>query len=315
MLPLVELNPAQMRQTIDAQACFRAYRDTKKAALEVRGSMFWRAIGGADYLIRVASQGAQTSLGPRTDALDAVYARFMQRKESVAQRLKSLTTTLEQHQRSNRALRIGRAPRLLIDILQRLDQAGLSQHFMVVGTHALYAYESACGVRVQDDATATQDVDLLLDTRKYLSFVTTMQRLDTSLLSVLQKADKSFELRHDQLYTAVNAQGFEVDVVRRMAKDDDLHPLRVSAHDEDFWAVQISTGSQLLDGGNFEQMVVATSGHMAMMHAPAPASFVRIKQHIANMRSRDPLKARKDALQAQIVEQMVAQYALGEHKD
>ncbi len=312
MLVPLELTPAQTRQYIDAEATFRALRDTQKAAAEVRGSMFWREIGTQRYLIRVATSGAQKSLGPHTPELQAVFDRFIQRKASVTQRLQSLQAAATQHQRSNRALRVGRAPRLLIDTLNRLEQSGLGSHFMVVGTHALYAYETACGVRAQDDATATQDIDLLLDTRKYLSFVTTMERLDTSLLSIFQKVDKTFELRADQKYTAVNADGFEIDVVRRAAKDTDPHPLRLSAHEDDFWAVQISTGSKLLDGGHFEQAVVATSGHMAWMRAPSPTMFVRVKQQLAAMRERDPLKARKDALQAEIVQQMVLNYALGE---
>lgn len=313
MLPVLELTPTQTRQYIDAEATLRALRDTQKAALEVRGSMFWREMNGQRYLVRVASQGSQTSLGRYTVELDAIYRRFMERKADAEQRLTRLKAALAQHQRSNRALRLGRAPRVLIDTLNRLDQAGLGAHFCVVGTHALYAYESACGVRVQDDATATQDIDLLLDTRKYLSFVTTMDKLDTSLLSVFKKVDKTFELREDQRYTAVNADGFEIDVVRRAAKHGDPHQLRVSKYEEDFWAVQISTGGTLLDGGHFEQAVVATSGHMAMARVPAPASFVRVKQKLATTLSRDPLKARKDALQAEIVSQLMQNYALGEH--
>ncbi len=307
-----ELSPAQTRQYIDAESALRAWRDAKRASAEVRGSMFWREVGGRRYLIRVSTTGAQTSLGLETPQLEKTFSRFMQRKEAVTLRLKSLTEALNQHQRSNRALRLGRAPRLLIDTLNRLEQAGLSQHFMVVGTHALYAYESACGVRVQDDATATRDIDLLPDTRKYLSFVTTMERLDTSILAVLQRVDKTFELRPDQLYTAVNSEGFEIDIVRRAAKGADPHPLRVSKYEEDFWAVQIPTGSDLFDGGHFEQMVVATSGHMAAMRVPAPANFVRIKKKLSNMRTRDPLKARKDALQASIVTELIQDYALGD---
>ena len=312
MLLLLELTPAQTRQYIDAEATLRALRDTKKAALEVRGSMFWRELNGQRYLVRVASRGSQTSLGRHTAELEAIYHRFMGRKNNIEERLTRLKAAMEQHQRSNRALRVGRAPRLLIDTINRLEQAGIGEHFCVVGTHALYAFEAACGVRVQDDATATQDIDLLLDTRKYLSFVTTMDALDTSLLSVFKKVDKTFELREDQLYTAVNADGFEIDVARRAAKDGDPHPLRVSKYEEDFWAVQISTGSNLLDGGYFEQAVVATSGHMAMMRTPAPASFVRVKQTLASLRTRDPLKARKDAVQAEIVSELMRDYALGE---
>jgi Nucleotidyltransferase len=210
MLSPIELAPEEVRQYMDVEATLRALRDTQKAALEVRGSMFWREMGAQRYLIRVASRGSQTSLGPYSEELDAVYTRFMERKAVVGQRLVSLKAALAQHQRSNRALRLGRAPRILIDTLNRLEQAGVGHHFLVVGTHAgvvacsrtsgvghhflvvgthaLYAYETACGVRVQDDAIATQQIDLLLDTRKYLSFVTTMDRLDTSLLAIFQKS-------------------------------------------------------------------------------------------------------------------------------
>jgi hypothetical protein len=45
MHPLIELSPAQTRQYIDAEVTLRALRDTQKAALEVRGSMFWREMG------------------------------------------------------------------------------------------------------------------------------------------------------------------------------------------------------------------------------------------------------------------------------
>jgi hypothetical protein len=101
--------------------------------------------------------------------------------------------------------------------------------------------------------------------------------------------------------------------LRRAASGAYPHPLRVSAHDDDLWAVQISSGAALLGGGGFEQAVVATNGHMANLRAPAPATFVRVKQQLAVQRDRDPLKARKDALQATIVSNMMRDYALGEH--
>jgi hypothetical protein len=309
---ILELSPSQTRQYIDSEATYRALLDAKQAAIEVRGSMFWREIGSKRYLIRVASSGTQTSLGSETAELLAVYDRFMSRKTAIEERLKRLKTAMVQHQRLNRALRVGRAPKVLVDTLNRLTEAGLDKHFMIVGTHALYAYESACGIRVEEDATATQDIDLLLDTRRYVSFITTMEKIDDSLLSIFQKVDKTFELRHEQPYTAVNADGFEIDVVRRQTKDADPHPLRVSKYEEDFWAVQISTGSNLLDGGHFDQAVVSASGHMAMMRVPAPGNFVRVKKRLAAMRDRDPLKAPKDALQARIVEALIRDYALGE---
>ena len=307
------LNEAQTRQYIDAEASWRALEAAQLAVAEVRGSMAWRTQNGRRYLIRVSVTGAQTSLGPHSPENEQIYERFMARKNAAQARQKKLRATVLQHTRINRALRIGRVPNVVVDTLNALTQAGLQSHFLTVGTHALYAYETACGVRVQTEATATQDIDLLLDTRKYLHFATTMQRLDTSLLGIFQKVDKTFLLRDDQKYTAVNADGFEIDVIRRSAQGKagtDPHPLRVSAFEDDFWAVQVSSGQALLDGKRFTQVVVATSGNMATMHAPSPDSFVRIKTALGKARDRDPLKSRKDKLQAIVVQQLLDNHGL-----
>lgn len=282
---LVELSEAQTRQYIDAESAWRALQDARLAATEVRGSMMWRTQNGRCYLIRVAATGGQTSLGPASPENEQIYERFMARKTAVQSRQSQLQEVLQQHIRLNRALRVGRVPNVVVDALNALARAGLQNHFLTVGTHALYAYETACGVRVQTEATATQDIDLLLDTRKYLQFASTMQRLDTSLLSIFQKVDKTFVLREDQKYTAVNASGFEIDVIRRSA--------------------QTGAGTDPHPDERFSQMVVATNGNMATMHAPAPESFVRIKTALGQQRDRDPLKSRKDSLQARVVTQLL----------
>jgi hypothetical protein len=309
----IELTEAQTRQYIDASASWRALEVAQAASAEVRGSMMWRTQAGHRYLIRVAAFGGQTSLGPYSPENEQIYQRFMARKSALESRQKQLRQTVAQQVRVNRALRVGRVPNIVVDALNALANSGLQEHFLTVGTHALYAFETACGVRVQTEATATQDIDLLLDTRKYVRFSTTMQRLDTSLLGIFQKIDKTFVLRDDQKYSAVNAAGFEIDVIRRVAHSgvgNDPHPLRVSEFEDDFWAVQVPSGQALLDGGRFSQVVVATNGAMATMHAPLPESFVRIKTALGQRQDRDPLKRRKDLLQARVVQQLLAAQGL-----
>ena len=312
-LGFLELTEAQTRQYIDADAAWRALEEARLAAHEVRGTMMWREQAGRRYLIRVSSSGAQTSLGPDSAENLQIHERFMARKSAAEARHKQLKDAVLQHTRVNRALRVGRTPNVVVDTLNALAHAGLSEHFLTVGTHALYAYETACGMRVRTDATATQDIDLLLDTRKYLKFTTTMQRLDTSLLGIFQKVDKSFALRSDQKYTAVNAAGFEIDVIRRMANGRagvDPHPLRVSEFEDDFWAVQVPTGQALLEGRPFTQTVVATNGTMATMACPPPDTFVQIKTALGQRPDRDPLKARKDLLQARVVQALLDEHGL-----
>lgn len=143
----------------------------------------------------------------------------MARKRRNEERVRSLTESLERHQRVNRALRVGSTPQILVQVLTQLKKAGIEQHFIVVGTHAMYAYQAAAGVRIASPgAMATQDVDLLWDTRKRLQLVQLMQGTGQSMLKVLKKVDPTFELDATDKYKAINDTGFQVDIIRREAK-------------------------------------------------------------------------------------------------
>ena len=307
----IPLSEDQLRQYIDAESSYTAMEQARQAASEVRGTLFWREDRGHNYLIRANTAAKQTRLGPKSAETEAMYLGFHKRKALLSERLTNLKEAVTRHERLNRALRVGRCPNILIAILQRFEQYGLSPHLLTVGTHALYAYEAAAGVRIAPQALATQDVDVLFDTRKRITFFSRLQEANLSFLDVLRKADKTFEVRDDQLQTAVNAQGFEVDVIRREAGNVDPHPLRMSHKDVDLWAVQVSSGSRMLGAKRFSQVVVASNGTMARMHTFAPDAFIKIKRALSTSRSRDPLKKPKDALQANIVDELVREFLIG----
>lgn len=304
----IEKSSRQLTQYIDACTVFDALEAATKAAAQYRGSLFWREIKGKDYLIRTTPKGDQRSVGPKTDDNKDAVEIFTANKDATEGRMRQLKAELETQRRLNLSLQVGRAPQVLIDTINAIHGAGLSDHFLVVGTHALYAYEAAAGVTIPPNAMATQDVDLLFDTRKRVKFFTQMERLDASLLDVLRKADKTFQIRDDQKYTAVNDRGFEIDIIRRVAGQEDPHPIRMSNFEDDFWAVQVSMGAQMLGARRFEKIVVSSTGRMARMRTIHPEDFARIKRQLGNSKERkehEPLKARKDIEQANIVEEML----------
>lgn len=296
---LIELSESQTRQQLDASAVFTALLEARADAAAVRGSMIWREIEGRRYLIRTSSTGAQKSLGPESHETLAIAAKFFDRKEMASERLKQLTEQVVVMQRMNRALRVGRVPNVVVDTLNALEKAGIGEHFLVVGTHALYAYESAAGVRIPDGAMAT---------RKGVKLFSSLGKLDSSMIALLQKVDKTFRVRHSSKYTAVNAAGFEVDIIRRVARDGDPHPLRMSDDEDDLWVAQVPSGDNILGARPFEEVVVATSGAMARMRTIHPLDFARIKERLSKAADRDPLKARKDALQASVAREIVRDY-------
>lgn len=302
----MELGAAALRQYIDSKSAFTAHEDALREAAQVRGGMSWKSVSQTEYLIRTSPTGGQRGLGPRSPATEEMYARFRARKEKAAARVAATRAQVTRCERLNRALYVGRAPRILIDLLNRLSRSGLAEHFSVVGTHSIYAYEAAAGVRVVDTgALETNDVDLLWDTRKIVKFVARMDLLKSTFLGLVQKVDPSFELRADQRYTARNSSGFEIDVIRGEAKHGDGHPLQLSKNEDEFWAVQASSGEKLLSVPRFSAVVVAASGHMARMETIHPLAFADVKRHVAQLVDRDPLKKPRDLLQAEIIERLV----------
>ena len=301
-LPLSE---SQSRQFIDAETVHRATLLARKAADEVKGSMFWREVSGNTYLIRTAPDSSQRSLGAKSDATQEIFDKFVKKKETASNRLSSLEAELVTQQRMCKALRVGRVPNIVTKILNKLEANQLSDQFLVIGTHAIYAYESAAGVRVQEGAMATMDVDLLFDTRKMLAFSAAIGQTNDSFINLMKKVDPTFELLDLEKCTLQNDKGFQVQIVRRLALDVDPHPLRMTGAEDDVWPVQIPSGESLLSARRFDQMVVSTAGDVALMRTVHPLDFARVKERMGESHTRDSIKRNKDLLQAKIVTQLV----------
>ncbi|OIQ67660.1 hypothetical protein GALL_507590 [mine drainage metagenome] len=309
---MLEITPTIARQYIDAIATFEALEEAQEEAVQVRGGMYWHAgppsSPESKYLVRTTPAGAETSLGACTPETEAIFDRFTQRKRESAECVSGLKAALEQHQRLNRALRVGRVDPLVVALLGRLASTQLSPHFKVVGTHALYAFEAAAGVRLDSDTLTTRDMDLLWDTRKRVLFSTQLAKVDSSMLGLLKKVDGSFRIRKSQKYTFVNKDGFEVDIIRRERVGDDPHPIKLSDEDDDFWVVQARRANVLLDSPGFSAVIVATNGSMARMNTVHPATFVAFKRWLAAQSDREALKRRRDGLQADAVQTLLDAY-------
>jgi hypothetical protein len=309
MFHLVELEETQLRELVNARSTWRAFTEARREAQQVKGSMVWKEVGGHTYLIRKSPAGAQKSLGRKAPETEAMYKSFQQRKERAEARLKAMKQRLDEQRKLNRLYRVGRTPTVVVRALAALEAADLGDKFRVIGTHAVYAYETAAGVLVDSSAMATRDLDLLFDARRRVAFATTLKKSqDGSLIRVLQKADPSFRVMRDQLQTAVNDDGFEIDIIRREAGAQDPHPMRMSDDEDDFWAAQIDQGEKIASGRKFEHLVVAANGEMATMRTLHPLDFTRLKLELAKRAGRDPQKAPKDRLQAEVVQQLWEQY-------
>ena len=96
-------------------------------------------------------------------------------------RTADLNKALVRQQRMNRAVRVGNAPRLLVDIMMGLYKSDLADQILVVGPCSLYAYEAECGVRIL--------VGPQPPARNRLTLITDDVSIVASVLEIAKKAD------------------------------------------------------------------------------------------------------------------------------
>jgi hypothetical protein len=302
----IHLSDNAARQVIDSTTLFNEVGRVESLSRQYAGGMYWKRQGEYEYLVKTAPDNRQRRIGPRSESTEKIHLEFVTRKAQLESRLKPLRAALIEAERMNKALKAGRTPATVVSILQALRQARLDQHFVVVGTHALYAYEAAAGVRIVQGALATQDVDLLWDARKRVQFLTDLERVDSSVLRILQRADASFQRKEGHPETAISARGFEVDSLRRQPEGDDPHPFRFSDDEDDLWPVQAERASVLTNAPRFEQIVIAATGRMALMRTVVPAAFIEFKRWLADAALHRPEpKRRRDRRQADIVQALL----------
>lgn len=302
----IPLSDNTARQFIDSSTIFDEYMRVQTLVQPYSGGMYWKQDAGYEYLVKTAPNNRQKRLGVRSTQSEAIYQEFITRKRQLEARFTSLRDQLKDAERLNKALRVGRVPNTVVAVLQSIEAAGLGEHFTVVGTHALYAYEAAASVRIVQGALATQDIDLLWHARKRVQFMTDIKKLDSSMLQILQRADATFERKESQNETAINAKGFEVDFLRRQPVDGDPHPFRFSSDEDDLWPVQAVRASVLTSAPRFEHTVVSATGKMTLMRTVSPSTFIEFKQWMATKAThREVAKRRRDLRQAGIVQSLI----------
>jgi hypothetical protein len=309
-----ELDNEARRRLIDVQQRAEALRAAQtELKRRFAGSMAWKDRGGREYLYRRHGH-IEKSLGPRSPDSEAIYNAFTQGKILVEHRADGLRKTLEGMARVNRAMAIGRVPRLISRILRRLDDAGvLGEQVCVVGTNALFAYEAHAGIQFGSDLLATDDIDIALDARRNLSLAS--KAMPDGLMGLLRKIDPTFATLADGHFRAVNASGLMVDFITPEPKNRMTVASRgrrrlggnpPDALTEDVQAVEVPRLEMIVDAPRFSAIAVAEDGLPVWIAAADPRWWAAHKLWLAAEPTREPLKRHRDQDQGNAVAAMLA---------
>jgi len=298
----------RLKSLVDAHQLYESYLSALREMERNASKLAWERRGSSEYLIssrHLHGKLIKKSLGKRSEHTEAVYEIRIQRRAEAIERLEGLALAYQRQIRINRALKLGDAPSIMVRVLQEIERAGLSKALRVVGTNALYAYASQASVQFADTVVATNDVDLLWDSRTRLQIASPDHK---GLAGVIQRADRSFGRMDDQIYTLVNKDGYQVDLIKRDEGQQRPEPAQLWENEEDFWAVKVRNMDWLLSSPRFSSVVIAANGEMAKLETVDPRAFVLFKYWLSDRPDRDRMKARRDLLQAEVVQSLVEQW-------
>jgi hypothetical protein len=252
-----------------------------------------------------SASGNSKSLGARSPKTEVIFTQFQAGKELTEEKYQGLNAALETQSRLNRAVRLGRMPRIIGDILKKLDQVQALSELRVVGTHAIFAYESMAAVELKMELLASGDVDLLYDVRQPVSLIT--KKLDgEGLLGLLKKVDKTFELSSTEQFRAINKDGFMVDLIGQDKGMLFAKPSPMAKNDLEL--VEIPNLEWLANSPRVEQVVIASNGAPVMMPVPDPRAFAIHKAWLSHQVEREPVKKQRDLNQALMVVAILQEY-------
>ena len=302
-----DLSSEQARQFVDVRQIFGALRDAEiEARHRFAGTMAWKTVSGGEYLYRRRGP-TERSLGRRSAETEKAETAFRNGKARNATLIKGLRRRIEGMAPVNVALGLGRVPNVVARIMRRLDTLGLlGPHVAVVGTNALFAYETSAGAQFRSDLLATTDVDFALDVRRHLGLASALPA--PGLVGVLQKIDPSFQMSRPGGFRAVNKDGFMVDLITTAPKDvlRRTSARRLSNYAEDISAVEVVKLHWLIHAPRFEAVAIAQDGLPLRLSVADPRFFAAHKLWLSERDDRAPEQRGRDRQQALAVATLLA---------
>ncbi|TNC79495.1 MAG: hypothetical protein C9356_18935 [Oleiphilus sp.] len=295
----VPISEQQAKVIVDARQSFEAWQLANRLKSEFAGSMHWKAIKGNDYLYRGYTGGKNVSLGARNAKNEAIKAKFDHNKAAATEREKQAIQHVKIHAGFIKTVGINRFPVAGAKVVRALHKQNIPHK--ILGTNAMYAYEIAGGVLFNANQLATQDIDVLFDSRQCLKIVSNLDQ--GSLLGLIQKTDKTFQPLSDgpKEFAAVNAQQYRVDFIKQGVSPMQSSEFEQQLDADDLQPVEIDSLKWVLSAPSFEQVVFDTKGMPVKINAIDPRAFVLHKWYVSKQADRDRVKAIRDAAQARSV--------------
>ena len=296
----------QRKTYINTELIYKSYISKKKRYdKSFRYRMGWQKVKEKEYLFREClDTKKRKSLGVRSDATEAIYDSFRTQKAELKKSIKESKIVLERQEKISKFTKISRVPNVLINLFRRLNELGLDDKVIVIGTNSLYAYEAYCGVFIENQYLATFDIDILNKRDKKISIAFKEKIPNRTLKGLLMEIDNTFKESEEAFYRFVNKDEVVVEL---------LNPMRMKADNESFSGVReiILDGIKWIESSKLhKQLLIGDSGKCAFITTINPLEYAVYKLWLSVQSYREPMKRDRDLQQSRLVTKLIKEYML-----
>lgn len=300
----------QIKQRHNSKMLYNTYLEAlQNYNLRFRYKMIWQKHQqGYQLLAKVnLKTNKREYLGKRDDTTEEIASSFINSKKEAKERVKRLKEKLIKDAKLNKIEGIARTPNELVKLFRKINELGLDDKLIVIGTNSLYAYEARAGVAIEEEYLATEDIDMLNRKDKGLSFIFKELQMPTNALEFLHLIDKSF-YQHEKLpYRFINKDGIWIELINPLSDSvgftsyksnlfSDLIPLEM-------------TGIQWLENSRlFKETIIANNGKSANITTIHPLEYSIYKNWLSKQKNRDFQKHQRDVQQSKLVSQLILEY-------
>ena len=293
----------QTRVITDALQYAESFADAQANLARYSGWMFWKKYpNGREYLVHAYDRtGKGTTLGARSKDSEQTHEQFTSLQADAKTRYALADERVKSQARFIKAAKLNRLPRQASAVVQALGNSPNGAEYVIVGTHALYAYEAMADVIILPHAMETQDIDVLWDAkRRVQTVINAGTNSMVGVVEVLKSIDKTFTTNTEKTFQARNAEGFVVDFLRPempaepllIAEGDRINPIALPGLD---WLLKQTQDVTVFD----------YQGLPVLMRVPDPRLFAAHKMWLSNRSDRAPGKRDRDRMQATLVTELI----------
>ena len=303
-----EYSDLQIKQKHNSKMLYTTYLETLQLYnMQFRYKMLWQKHKDGYQLLAKENlrTGKREYLGRRDAKTEEIIESFRHSKQQIKERLKTLKEKLKRDEKLNKLEGIARTPKELIALFRKINELGLDDKLIVIGTNSLYAYEARAGIMIEEEHLATYDIDILNRKDKGVSFIFHALSESSSALALLQSVDKSFTQSPKVPYRFINNDGVWIELIIPSNSKDNFR-------DGDAFSDVIHLdleGVQWLENARlFKETIIGLDGKSAEITSIHPVEYAIYKNWLGQREDRDFLKHSRDIEQSKLVTQIIVDY-------